>query len=301
MWKVVNNGNVDWPAGTSLMFNGGSILRPNNCETYEIVPVISPNEAALISAELKAPAIPGEYSSYFCLGTPDGTKFGDSLWCTVKVASKTIKSSTNTAAANILMNSSNSMIFPTTTLSVDVDDHPSSPSIGEFTDRDDYSEFTQDHHSIITFETAHHTSYSHASTPSSYELDIEEDQNSRELFFTSKEEDEEKDESNIQKFVINPSHGGIPPSKELQPLFKSMNNNAARKEKNKKKEDFVIVGDQQKRDIGGSMTESNNGESSLSSSAQTITTNKSDKRQMFFPDNFKYRSELLQLHEMVRF
>lgn len=49
------------------------------------VPVVSPDEEACITAELQAPDCPGEYTSYFCLCTPDGDRFGDNLWCSIKV------------------------------------------------------------------------------------------------------------------------------------------------------------------------------------------------------------------------
>ena len=146
MWKIENNGSIDWPVGTHLLFNGGSILRPYPVTQSNsfIVPVTSPNDFACISAELQAPDCPGEYSSYFCLCTPEGVRFGDSLWCTIKVDmdEEPEKEKYEISAADILMNSSNTMIYPTVSTaasSIDMEEQelltPNTPNRDEFTDQ----------------------------------------------------------------------------------------------------------------------------------------------------------------------
>ncbi|KAI8970231.1 hypothetical protein BDF20DRAFT_890012 [Mycotypha africana] len=87
MWKVKNTGNADWPMGSHLLFNGGSILRPYPISRPDCfaVPVVSPNDEICVTAELQAPDAPGEYISYFCLCAPDGQRFGDNLKCSIRV------------------------------------------------------------------------------------------------------------------------------------------------------------------------------------------------------------------------
>ncbi|KAI9469660.1 MAG: hypothetical protein EXX96DRAFT_587015 [Benjaminiella poitrasii] len=87
MWKVKNTGNVDWPVGTHLLFNGGAILRPYPMSRPDsfAVPSLTPGEDTCLTAELQAPDSPGLYTSFFCLCTPEGERFGDDLWCNIKV------------------------------------------------------------------------------------------------------------------------------------------------------------------------------------------------------------------------
>ncbi|KAI8889708.1 hypothetical protein K501DRAFT_328870 [Backusella circina FSU 941] len=87
MWKLKNTGSQPWPAGSQLVYHSGDILRSYPCtHPYGFaVPSIGPNEEACVVAELEAPENPGEYTSYFSVTSPEGTRFGDVLWCTIKV------------------------------------------------------------------------------------------------------------------------------------------------------------------------------------------------------------------------
>jgi hypothetical protein len=154
MWKVKNTGNVDWPIGSHLLFNGGSILRPYPIARPDCfaVPVINPDEETCITAELQAPDSPGNYTSYFCLCTPDGQRFGDNLWCTIKVdedlepekkPNSIMNESTPSLAASIMMNSS-TMIYPTPSTATSVSDHHAR-------DEDGLSESTTGHNTTATF------------------------------------------------------------------------------------------------------------------------------------------------------
>ncbi|CAO3616804.1 unnamed protein product [Cunninghamella echinulata] len=87
LWKIKNNGILRWPHGCTLIYNGGSILRPFHSDYVKdcIVPSISPGEEANIAIELCAPDAVGQHVSYFRLSAPSGACFGDNLWCAVNV------------------------------------------------------------------------------------------------------------------------------------------------------------------------------------------------------------------------
>lgn len=317
MWKVVNNGNVDWPEGTHVLFNGGSILRPYPVTKPNVfmVPVTSPNQEACVSFELQAPDCSGEYSSYFCLCTADGVRFGDSLWCTIRVDldeepdHKSVHTTT-TSPEDIMMNSSNSMIYPTASTQTSLSSHEDrqqqqqqqDSNHGEYIDDDGYSEFTSDRHSTFTSEatTIRTDTDSHMSSPASSELDIGYHYHG-DLFSTTEEEYEEEsqvdDQVNYQ--VISPSASTTLPqeSKVVAPAAVSVNDD----------DDFVIVDEQvdepmneAENDDDVSLNESN----SLHSSVQTITTNAANTQspasntQQTLHDATYYRAQLLQIHEM---
>jgi hypothetical protein len=87
MWKLKNTGTQSWPSGSQLVYHSGDILRsyPSTHPYGFAVPSISPNEEACVVAELEAPETAGDYTSYFSVSSPEGTRFGDVLWCTIKV------------------------------------------------------------------------------------------------------------------------------------------------------------------------------------------------------------------------
>lgn len=81
-WQMVNNGGVEWPAATELVYVAGERLArehggPSN------VPVGAVKvgaEVELWTGELKAPETPGRYVSYWRLRDGQGNLFGESIW-----------------------------------------------------------------------------------------------------------------------------------------------------------------------------------------------------------------------------
>ncbi|KAK4512641.1 calcium channel protein [Mucor velutinosus] len=212
MWKLKNTGNVDWPLGSHLLFNGGSILRPYPISRPDCfaVPVISPDEETCVTAELQAPDSPGHYTSFFCLCTPDGKRFGDNIWCTIKVdedlepekggESKSAESmSVSSVAATIMMNSGSNMIYPTISTLSSV--HGSQDQQREHSKADDeyahvnysddiYSEATtNDNASTLASHTTRTYTDSQVSSPSPSELDIGE--RAHNIFYDYGYEDDE--------------------------------------------------------------------------------------------------------------
>lgn len=338
MWKIVNNRNVDWPVGTHLLFNGGSILRPypvTKPNTF-VVPVTAPNEEACISAELQAPDCPGEYSSYYCLCTADGVRFGDSLWCTIKVdfdeePDNNVNTMTSSEyekkmrnAEDIMMNSSNSMIYPTistaaSSIHAEIEDSHSPTHTNndyDFTDHDDYSEFTNDHVSTVTSEITRSYSDSHISSPTSSELDIGE-RNRDMIFFTTEEEEDDEEEVRTEEHhnyqVISPSASTTllvdttitqePTIVEESTVIEkstAVEESIVEEEKEEEDEDFIfededfVFIDEDEKVTKEESTSAE--ESPLHSSVETITKTNA---QNTHHEDFIYQSQLLQLHEMV--
>ncbi|KAL1921063.1 uncharacterized protein VTP21DRAFT_11698 [Calcarisporiella thermophila] len=100
-WCMENDGNRAWPNGTVLLCVGGDSMHPtiispamawgrNNGVRF-VVPPAAPGEKVNLVAHLRAPDIPGRYTSFWRLVAPDGTRFGHRVWCdiTVKQAEET--------------------------------------------------------------------------------------------------------------------------------------------------------------------------------------------------------------------
>ncbi|RUS28497.1 hypothetical protein BC938DRAFT_481815 [Jimgerdemannia flammicorona] len=107
IWKMLNNGEEEWPQGTQLSFCGGDRMFSeawiNTSDEYSFaVPATQPGKEVFITADLQAPADPGHYVSYWRLVAPDGSRFGHRVWCDIVVEQEDVASSV-----------SSSMIFPT--------------------------------------------------------------------------------------------------------------------------------------------------------------------------------------------
>jgi hypothetical protein len=287
MWKIANNGTVDWPIGTHLLFNGGSILRPYPISRPDsfVVPALSPNEDTCITAELQAPDCPGNYSSYFCLCTPDGVRFGDVLWCTIKVDqdNEPTEMTRSVSASDIMMNSSNSMIYPTLSTSSSVGQiYEEVQSNDEYTDQDGYSVSTNDHISTINSNRSY--TNSHVSSPSASEIDISERHRDRFLSEEGTEDMNENDDSSINLTYQVVGESGmtlVHENPEEDP-----------------EEDFIMINSQEENEEEEYTSNKNSNNNSLSSSIQSSHT--ITPRNDTISDEVVYRSQLLQLHEMVR-
>ncbi|KAI9252767.1 hypothetical protein EDC94DRAFT_620602 [Helicostylum pulchrum] len=316
MWKIMNNGSTDWPVGTHLLFAGGSILRPHPVSRPDsfVVPVVSPKEETCITAELRAPDCSGEYSSYFCLCTPDGVRFGDMLWCSIKVDHDEEPGTiTRTASAvDIMMNSSNSMIYPTISTASSFYELPAELESNDgYTDHDQCSVSTNDHTSIMTSNLSY--TNSHVSSPAASELDIGE--RHRDSFFpveVVENEEEERSPVITQEYqVISPaasvissasissdasavsainlasSTDAIPP----QVIHSNMT------EDNDSEDEFIMIESQEnaseEKPHNNMKTNNNSNNNSLASSSHTVTP-----VQEIISDEVVYRTQLLKLHEM---
>lgn len=100
-WKMLNNGNTDWPESCELVFVAGDRLAPFDGAPRQVtvgsVPVGTETEVTsgemkastsifqlkgmiLTKYILKAPDVPGKYVSYWRLRDDEGHYFGQSVW-----------------------------------------------------------------------------------------------------------------------------------------------------------------------------------------------------------------------------
>ncbi|KAI1270075.1 hypothetical protein F5Y18DRAFT_2859 [Xylariaceae sp. FL1019] len=97
-WVLRNDGQVSWPAGSSVKFVGGDYMGavdPSHpASIHEVVSAsestvcynaLSPGNQFPFTVLLRTPNRPGKVISYWRLTTPDGKKFGHKLWCDVNV------------------------------------------------------------------------------------------------------------------------------------------------------------------------------------------------------------------------
>lgn len=84
-WQLKNNGCLDWPAGTKLVFvEGNQMGGPASVD----VPATPVEQTRDISVELTAPTAAGEYTGYWKLQSPDGFQFGDRIYVQIKSVAK---------------------------------------------------------------------------------------------------------------------------------------------------------------------------------------------------------------------
>ncbi|KAA8905993.1 hypothetical protein FN846DRAFT_949516 [Sphaerosporella brunnea] len=87
-WYMKNTGTTAWPAGVTVKFVGGDYMFVKTAEAELEATVteteVQPGETAIFSVNLSAtwPAHVS-YVSYWKLTTLDGTRFGDSMWCSI--------------------------------------------------------------------------------------------------------------------------------------------------------------------------------------------------------------------------
>jgi len=149
IWEMSNEGPNEWPQDTVVQFVGGD--RMFSDEQVDIkfphfkVPLAAIGKSVCVKADLKAPALPGRYISYWRLVAPTGEAFGQRVWCDILVQD-CIDSCSDSVG------SSSMMIFPT----VDTD--------GNETDADEQSqhEVGQMHNTFMMGTTSRMM----ASTPS---------------------------------------------------------------------------------------------------------------------------------------
>ncbi|XP_078433560.1 ubiquitin-associated (UBA)/TS-N domain-containing protein / octicosapeptide/Phox/Bemp1 (PB1) domain-containing protein isoform X2 [Wolffia australiana] len=86
IWRMRNNGSVDWPAGTQLLWIGGDQFADGVSVHLEISQAGHPVGREIdISVDFRAPARPGRYISYWRMASPFGQKFGQRVWVLIQV------------------------------------------------------------------------------------------------------------------------------------------------------------------------------------------------------------------------
>lgn len=83
VWRMRNDGSLDWPVGCALVSAGGDDLAAVDARVN--VPSVSPGQEDDIAIELLAPDRTGRHVAYFRLQTADGVNFGHRLWADIRV------------------------------------------------------------------------------------------------------------------------------------------------------------------------------------------------------------------------
>lgn len=99
-WYMKNSGSTNWPAGVTLKFVGGDYMFLKSEEDKLNVTItqseVAPEETVGFSVGLSATWPPNKsYISYWRLTAPDGTRFGDNIWCIINVADAQKKSNSH--------------------------------------------------------------------------------------------------------------------------------------------------------------------------------------------------------------
>ncbi len=81
-WRLRNDGECTWPAGTGWVFIGGDLLGAQSPAEIELA---EPDRIIDVSVDMVAPAAPGTYKSYWRLQAPDDEFFGDQAYVRITV------------------------------------------------------------------------------------------------------------------------------------------------------------------------------------------------------------------------
>jgi hypothetical protein len=79
-WRMRNDGPGPWPADTELVFVAGDRLMTDTSEQFKVGAVPPGEEVDVWTGEMKAPDVPGKYSSYWRLCDGKGRRFGHRIW-----------------------------------------------------------------------------------------------------------------------------------------------------------------------------------------------------------------------------
>ncbi|KAF9086970.1 hypothetical protein BGX23_008430 [Mortierella sp. AD031] len=89
IWEMSNPGPADWPKGTVLQFVGGDRMfadaDADEHSPHFNIPLAVVGDSVCVTSDLKAPAHPGRYISYWRLVAPSGEPFGHCIWCDIIV------------------------------------------------------------------------------------------------------------------------------------------------------------------------------------------------------------------------
>ncbi|KAJ7103265.1 hypothetical protein B0H15DRAFT_767366 [Mycena belliarum] len=115
-WQMVNNGNVEWPPSTELVYVAGERLARENGGPAAVAvgSVKVGGEIELWTGELKAPEAPGRYVSYWRLRDGQGNLFGDSIWIDINVTeTRNSNESSSMSSSSIIVMPRGAQSMPT--------------------------------------------------------------------------------------------------------------------------------------------------------------------------------------------
>ena len=83
IFALRNTGLVPWAAGTRLVAVGGDYL--SDYEGSQTLPSVAPGAIVHVAVDMRAPLVPNTYTAFFRMSKPDGTRFGQRVWCAIEV------------------------------------------------------------------------------------------------------------------------------------------------------------------------------------------------------------------------
>eukprot|EP01102_Stenamoeba_stenopodia_P005714 TRINITY_DN1644_c0_g1_i1.p1 TRINITY_DN1644_c0_g1~~TRINITY_DN1644_c0_g1_i1.p1 ORF type:complete len:449 (+),score=123.33 TRINITY_DN1644_c0_g1_i1:517-1863(+) len=98
IWKFRNESNIAWPPGSELVFVGKRSDRMGSPDAVPVNVVAMPGEEVDVSICLQSPTKSGRYIGYWRLRGPDGRKFGQRVWCSIRVPSYSSSSSSSSSS-----------------------------------------------------------------------------------------------------------------------------------------------------------------------------------------------------------
>jgi len=98
IWKFRNESNIPWPAGSELVFVGKRSDRMGSPDAAPVNVVAMPGEEVDVGICLQSPTKSGRYIGYWRLRGPDGRKFGQRVWCSIRVPSYSSSSSSSSSS-----------------------------------------------------------------------------------------------------------------------------------------------------------------------------------------------------------
>lgn len=98
IWKFRNESNIPWPAGSELVFVGKRSDRMGSPDAVPVNVVAMPGEEVDVGICLQSPTKSGRYIGYWRLRGPDGRKFGQRVWCSIRVPSYSSSSSSSSSS-----------------------------------------------------------------------------------------------------------------------------------------------------------------------------------------------------------
>ncbi|CAG8645191.1 18702_t:CDS:10, partial [Acaulospora morrowiae] len=198
VWRILNNGDLNWPESTTLQHIGGppmvneKMISSENGNFEVKVGPLEIGKSSCFAVDFKAPSEPGRYVSHWRLTDGQGNGFGDQVWCEIIVES-------DEQSSNM---SSSSMIFPVLTYeqrSVSEQSNSASAQLSSIPNSIDSSEVNR----VQTDEDPFQDPVSPASTVAEFVKDQMEIENSSEF-----DSDEESEISSIasddssQEFIV---------------------------------------------------------------------------------------------------
>lgn len=103
-WRMMNDGERDWPEATELVFLGGTpLLKEGSPSSMKVGVVKAGSEVDLWTGELKAPDAPGRHIGFWRLRDDQGQLFGHAMWVVISVIEATRDPSDQSLASSSII------------------------------------------------------------------------------------------------------------------------------------------------------------------------------------------------------